>query len=84
VDYVRQRFGASQRHACVVFGIARRVYAYRSCREAHTAVRSQIEEWRIEYNESRPHRALKEIPPAEFARCYEHLAAAQQGKKPGD
>lgn len=28
----------------------------------------QIEQWRQEYNKSRPHRALGEIPPAEFAR----------------
>jgi putative transposase len=30
--------------------------------------KEQIERWRTEYNESRPHRALGEIPPAEFAR----------------
>jgi putative transposase len=30
----------------------------------------QIEAWRREYNESRPHRALGEIPPAEFARRF--------------
>jgi putative transposase len=28
----------------------------------------QIERWRVEYNESRPHRALGEVPPAEYAR----------------
>lgn len=28
----------------------------------------QITAWEQEYNESRPHRALGEIPPAEFAR----------------
>jgi len=27
--------------------------------------REQIERWRVEYNESRPHRALGEVPPAE-------------------
>jgi len=27
-----------------------------------------VESWRVEYNESRPHRALGEVPPAEFAR----------------
>ena len=32
--------------------------------------RMLIEGWRIEYNESRPHRALGEIPPAEYARRY--------------
>lgn len=30
--------------------------------------KEQIERWRTEYNESRPHRPLGEIPPAEFAR----------------
>ncbi|KWE54314.1 hypothetical protein WT51_03640, partial [Burkholderia territorii] len=30
--------------------------------------REQIERWRIEYNESRPHRALGEVPPAEYVR----------------
>jgi putative transposase len=28
----------------------------------------QIERWRVEYNASRPHRALGEVPPAEYAR----------------
>jgi len=62
VDYVRQRFGASQRHACVVFGIARRVYAYRSCREAHTAVRSRMREiaqTRMRYGYRKIHVMLK-------------------------
>ena len=30
--------------------------------------RAQIERWRVEYNESRPHRALGEVAPAEYAR----------------
>ena len=34
-----------------------------------------VESWRMEYNESRPHRALGEVPPADFARqfraCFE-------------
>ena len=30
--------------------------------------RGIVESWRVEYNESRPHRALGEVPPAEFAR----------------
>jgi putative transposase len=32
--------------------------------------RMQIEAWRVEYNESRPHRALGEVPPAEYARRF--------------
>lgn len=43
-----------------------------------------IEAWRSEYNESRPHRALGEIPPAEFARRYQNLAANQKEKRAGD
>lgn len=46
--------------------------------------RTQIAEWRIEYNESRPHRALKEIPPAEFARQHQHLALEQTEMSAGD
>ncbi|CAG4917674.1 IS3 family transposase ISBvi7 [Paraburkholderia saeva] len=33
-----------------------------------TDAREQIERWRVEYNESRPHRSLGEVPPAEYAR----------------
>ena len=29
-----------------------------------------VEAWRVEYNESRPHRALGEVPPAEYARRF--------------
>ena len=32
--------------------------------------RRVVEAWRLEYNESRPHRALGEVPPAEFARRF--------------
>ncbi|KGS05994.1 transposase family protein [Burkholderia sp. ABCPW 111] len=40
------------------------------CLNAHwfTDARAQIERWRVEYNESRPHRALGEVAPAEYAR----------------
>lgn len=42
------------------------------CLDAHwfatlTEARQQIEAWRREYNESRPHRALGERTPSEFA-----------------
>jgi putative transposase len=29
-----------------------------------------VEAWRVQYNESRPHRALGEVPPAEYARRF--------------
>ncbi len=32
--------------------------------------RAVVGSWRVEYNESRPHRALGEVPPAEFARRF--------------
>ena len=35
----------------------------------------RIEEWRMEYNTSRPHSAIGNIPPAEFARL---LSLARQ------
>ena len=36
--------------------------------ESLSDARAQIEAWRHDYNESRPHRALGEIAPADFAR----------------
>jgi putative transposase len=43
------------------------------CLNAHwftslTDAKEQIEQWRVEYNESRPHRALGEVSPAEYVR----------------
>ncbi|KVE30699.1 integrase [Burkholderia sp. TSV86] len=43
------------------------------CLNAHwftslTDAKEQIEQWRVEYNESRPHRALGEMSPAEYVR----------------
>jgi putative transposase len=29
--------------------------------------KQKIESWRVDYNESRPHQALKDLTPAEFA-----------------
>jgi putative transposase len=29
--------------------------------------RAKIEEWRIDYNDSRPHQGLKEMTPTEYA-----------------
>lgn len=34
---------------------------------------AKIEAWRIDYNENRPHRSLRQQTPAEFARNYENL-----------
>ena len=36
-----------------------------------------VESWRVEYNQSRPHRALGEVPPAHFARRYSALQVNQ-------
>lgn len=38
--------------------------------ESISDARAVVESWRVEYNESRPHRALGEVPPAEFARRF--------------
>lgn len=35
-----------------------------------------VEAWRVEYNESRPHRALGEVPPAEYARRFKAHASS--------
>jgi putative transposase len=40
--------------------------------------RAKIEAWRIEYNESRPHQALKDLTPAEFARQARHLMKSEE------
>ncbi|KVO29209.1 hypothetical protein WJ74_24170 [Burkholderia ubonensis] len=43
----------------------------------------KIERWWVEYNESRPHRALGETPPAEFARqlgVYAQLTGLQKAE----
>jgi hypothetical protein len=37
------------------------------CFEAVEETQEKIEAWRIEYNDSRPHQALKELTPSEFA-----------------
>jgi putative transposase len=39
----------------------------------------KITSWQQEYNESRPHRALGEIPPVEFAR--HHWLKKESGKE---
>ena len=36
--------------------------------------KAKIEAWRKEYNESRPHQALSELTPSEFAVKSRHLA----------
>ena len=35
-----------------------------------------VEAWRVEYNESRPHRALGEVPPGEYARRFKAHAVS--------
>jgi len=42
--------------------------------------RAKIEAWRVEYNESRPHQALNELTPAEFAAQTRHLTTSQEPK----
>lgn len=42
--------------------------------------KAKIEAWRVEYNESRPHQALNELTPAEFAAQTRHLITSQEPK----
>ena len=40
--------------------------------------RAKIEAWRVEYNESRPHQALKDLTPAEYAGQARHLVTSEE------
>lgn len=40
--------------------------------------RAKIEAWRVEYNESRPHQALKDLTPAEYAEQARHLVTSEE------
>jgi len=46
--------------------------------------KEKIEAWRQEYNVSRPHRALGEFPPTEFAQRFRDLATESKDKGAGD
>ena len=45
--------------------------------ESLTDAQAVVERWRMECNERRPHRALGEVPPAQFARRYSALQVQQ-------
>ena len=55
-----ESFNATVRRECL------NAHWFESLREAH----DRIEAWRREYNESRPHRALQDRTPEEFARAH--------------
>jgi putative transposase len=55
-----ESFHATLRRKCL------NAHWFESLREAH----DRIEVWRREYNESRPHRALQDRTPEEFARAH--------------
>jgi len=55
-----ESFNATLRRECL------NAHWFESLREAH----DRIEAWRREYNESRPHRALQDRTPEEFARAH--------------
>jgi putative transposase len=40
--------------------------------------RAKLEAWRVEYNESRHHQALKDLTPAEFAGQARHLVTSEE------
>jgi putative transposase len=46
--------------------------------------KAKIEAWRVEYNESRPHEALKDLAPSEYAlkgRAIDTTEEIQQAEK---
>ena len=44
VDYLKNCHVASERRACRLVGIARRVYSYQSCKDPQTALRLRMKE----------------------------------------
>ena len=44
VDYLKNCYVASERRACRLVGIARRVYSYQSCKDPQTALRLRMKE----------------------------------------
>lgn len=44
VDYLKNRYTTSERHACRLIGMARRVYSYKSCLNPQTALRLRMKE----------------------------------------
>jgi len=44
VDYLKSRYSTSERRACRLVGLARRVYSYKSCKDPHTALRQRMRE----------------------------------------
>ena len=69
-----ESFNGSLRDECL------NVHWFESMEEA----KAQIEAWRIDYNESRPHQALQEVTPAEFALRSKELYQSPSSKTAGD
>jgi len=52
--------------------------------ETMDEAKAKIEAWRVEYNESRPHEALKDLAPSEYAlkcRAIDTTEVIQQAEK---
>lgn len=47
VDYLKGRYSTSERRACRLVGMARRVYSYKSCKDPQTALRQRMRELAI-------------------------------------
>ncbi len=73
-DCFVESFNGSLRDECL------NVNWFESVEEA----REKIEAWRIDYNETRPHQALKDLTPSEYALRTGHLVNAEAAKQPGD
>ena len=70
IDFSRPRTSTDHAHVESFHATLRReclnAHWFESLREAH----DRIEAWRREYNESRPHQALQDRTPEEFARAH--------------
>jgi putative transposase len=69
-----ESFNGSLRDECL------NVHWFESMEEA----KGEIEAWRVDYNVSRPHQALQEQTPAEFALRTRELERSQSSKTAGD
>jgi putative transposase len=69
-----ESFNGSLRDECL------NVHWFESIEEAH----AKIEAWRQDYNESRPHQALKHLTPAEFVAQIKDLEGSQERQTAGN
>jgi putative transposase len=54
------------------------------CFETSDEAKEKIDAWRLDYNESRPHQALNELTPAEYAGRMRLLGSSKDLKQAED